>query len=339
MDSRQERSWNRREFLGYLTLAGTAAVLGLKSEPAAAEPPPETTRIRIHDAPITCFAPIYVAEELLKAEGFTEVQYVKTPLNEGPTKALAEGKIDITQNDTAGHLMELDIGAPVVILGGIHTGCWELFVNDSVRTLRDLKGKTVAAPERSSRQAFVAGLATSVGLNPLKDIIWINHAPGESMRLFAEGKIDAFMGFAPEPQELKAKKIGRVLIDFGTDQPWSQYFCCMAAANREFARKNPVATKRALRAMLKATDLCVSQPERAARLMVERGVADKYEYVLQSVKEIGYRKWREYESEDTVRFWALRLLEAGIIKTNPKKIIAQGTDWRFITELKRELKV
>src|SRR5262249_21542374 len=103
-------------------------------------------RIHIHDAPTTCFAPVYVAEELLKAEGFSDVQYIKTPLNEGPTKALAEGKIDITQNDTAGHLMELDVGAPVVVLGGIHTGCWELFANDSVRTLRDLKGKTVAAP-------------------------------------------------------------------------------------------------------------------------------------------------------------------------------------------------
>ncbi len=339
MNSEQENQLSRRNFLGGLALAGTAAFLGLKSESAAAEPPPETTRIRIHDAPITCFAPVYVAEDLLHAEGFTEIEYIKTPLAEGPSKALAEGKIDITQNDMAGHLMVLDAGGPIVILGGIHTGCWELFGNDSVRTLRDLKGKTVAAPERSSRQAFVAGLATFVGLNPHKDIIWINHEPGESMRLFAEGKIDALMGFAPEPQELRAKKIGHVLVDFGKDRPWSQYFCCLAAANREFARNNPVATKRALRALLKATDLCVSQPERAARLMVERGVADKYEYVLQSVKEIGYTKWREYDSEDTVRFWALRLREAGIIKSNPKKLIAEGTDWRFINELKKELKV
>ena len=338
MDMRQEKRWSRREFLSKLTLAGTVTLLGLKPKLAAAEPPPETTRIRIHDAPITCFAPVYIAEQLLRAEGFTDVQYVKTTLAEGPTKALGNGLIDITQNDTAGHLMELDVGAPVVILGGIHTGCWELFGNGSVRTLRDLKGKTVAAPERSSRQAFVAGLATFVGLNPMKDIKWINHEPRVSMRLFAEGKIDAFMGFAPEPQELRAKKIGHVLINFGTDRPWSQYFCCMAAANREFARKNPVATKRALRALLKATDLCVSEPARAARLMVDRGVADKYEYVLQSVKEIGYTKWREYESEDTVRFWALRLQEAGIIKSNPKKLIAEGTDWRYITEIKRELK-
>jgi NitT/TauT family transport system substrate-binding protein len=300
MAVQEENGWNRREFLRVPTLAGTAAILGLKPESTNAEPSLETTRIRIQDAATTCFAPIYIAEGLLKAEGFTNVQYIKTPLNE-TTKALAEGKIDIAQNDTAGHLMELDAGAPVVVLGGIHTGCWELFANDSVRTLRDLKGKTVAAPERSSRQAFVAGLATFVGLNPLKDITWINFEPGKSMQLFAEGKIDAFMGFAPEPQEMRAKKIGRVLIDFGKDRPWSEYFCCMAAANREFTRKHPVATKRALRAMLKATDLCVSQPEQAARLMVDKGVADKYEYVLQSVKEIGFR-WRVYESEDTMRF-------------------------------------
>jgi len=338
MASQGENAWSRREFLRGPTLAGTAVILGLKSESAAAELPPETTRIRIADAPVTCFAPIYIAEGLLKAEGFTDVQYIKMPLNEGTTKALAEGKADIAQNDTAGHLMALDVGAPVVVLGGIHTGCWELFANDSVRTLRDLKGKTVAAPERSSRQAFVAGLATFVGLNPLKDLTWINHEPGKSMQLFAEGKIDAFMGFAPEPQEMRARKIGRVLIDFGKDRPWSQYFCCMAAANQEFTRKHPIATKRALRAMLKATDLCMSQPERAARLMVDRGVAVKYEYVLQSVKEIGYRQWREYESEDTVRFWALRLREAGIIKSSLSRIIAQGTDWRFFNELKQELK-
>jgi NitT/TauT family transport system substrate-binding protein len=335
---RQDKRLRRRDFLRGTALGGTAALLGLKPEAAAAEPPPETTRIRIHDAPITCFAPVYVAEELLKAEGFTEVQYVKTPLAEGPTQALARGVIDITQNDAAAHLMVLDAGGPVVILGGIHTGCWELFGNDSVRSLRDLKGKTVAAPERSSRQAFVAGLATFVGLNPNQDITWINHEPGQSMQLFAEGKIDAFMGFPPEPQELRARKIGRVLINFGTDRPWSQYFCCLAAANREFARKHPVATKRALRAFLKAADVCASDPARAARLMVDRGVAEKYEYVLQSVKEIGYAKWREYDSEDTVRFWALRLQEAGIIKSNPKRIIAQATDWRFINELKKELK-
>jgi NitT/TauT family transport system substrate-binding protein len=279
-----------------------------------------------------------VAEELLKAEGFTEVEYVKTSLAEGPGKALAAGKVDIVQDDTAAHMMNLDRGAPIVVLGGIHTGCWELFAQPSIRSLLELKGKTVAAPEKSSRQAFVAAMIASVGLDPQKDVIWINHAPAESMRLFEQGRIDAFMGFVPEPQELRARKVGRVLINTLTDRPWSQYFCCLVAGNRDFVRNNPVATKRALRALLKATDLCASQPERVARLMVERGVARNYDYVLQSVKEIGYRKWREYRAEDTMRFWSLRLREVGMLKGNPQKLLAQGTDWRFLNELKKELK-
>ena len=131
------------------------------------------------------------------------------------------------------------------------------------------------------------------------------------MQLLAEGKIDAFLGFPPEPQELRAKQIGHVVVNSTLDRPWSQYFCCMVVGNREFVRKHPVATKRALRAILKATDICGREPERAARLLVDKGYTTSYDYALQTLKEIPYGKWREYNPEDTVRFYALRLHEAG----------------------------
>jgi NitT/TauT family transport system substrate-binding protein len=333
----QDRA-SRRQLLRALGLGGTAALLGLRPGAAAAEPPPEITRIRLHDAPIACFAPSYVAGELLGAEGFTDIQFVKTPLAEGPDGALAEGKVDFIMNDPPGHLMSLDTGAPIVILAGIHSGCWELFGNESIRSLRDLKGKKVAAPQKSSRKEFVRAMVASVGLDPERDIVWVDLEPEESMRLFAQGKIDAFMGFAPEPQELRARGIGHVVLNTLTDRPWSQYFCCLAATNRAFLTRYPVATKRALRAMIKATELCMADPERAARIMVDRGVSKKYEYVLQAVQEIGYRNWRIFDAEDTVRFWALRLREAGVIGLSPKSVVAQNTDWRFINEIKRELK-
>jgi NitT/TauT family transport system substrate-binding protein len=71
---------------------------------------------------------------------------------------------------------------------------------------------------------------------------------------------------------------------------------------------------------------------------VEKGFAQDYDYALQTIKELPYGKWREYDPEDTVRFYALRLHEVGMIKSTPQKIIAQGTDWRFFNELKKELK-
>jgi NitT/TauT family transport system substrate-binding protein len=112
----------------------------------------------------------------------------------------------------------------------------------------------------------------------------------------------------------------------------------MVIANREFARKHPVATRRALRAILKAADICAREPERAARLLVDKGHMKNYDYALQVLKEIPYGRWREYDPEDTLRFHALRLHEVGMIKSSPQKIIAEGTDWHFLNELKQELK-
>ena len=129
-----------------------------------------------------------------------------------------------------------------------------------------------------------------------------------------------------------------MLVNTTTDRPWSQYFCCVIAGHKDFVRRHPVATKRAVRALLKAADVCALEPERVARLIMERRLAPRYEYALQTLREIPYGRWRQYDGEDALRFYALRLHEAGLIKSSPQQILAQGTDWRFFNELKKELK-
>jgi len=338
MDTQCTKHWSRREFLGGLTVAGTAAVLGLCPSPADAEPPPETTTLRL--ARILrgiCVAPQYVAEELLRGEGFTDVRYVRT--ERGSFEDLASGEADISMAFVAPFIIRVDAGDPVVLLGGVHAGCFELFGTDRVRAIRDLKGKTVAVLALGgAHHVFLASMAAYVGLDPRKDINWLTHPSAEAMRLLAEGKIDAYLGFPPDPQELRAKKVGHVVVNSTVDRPWSQYFCCIVAGNGEYVRKHPVATKRALRAILKADQICALEPAKAARLLVDKGFTPRYDYALQTMKEVPYGRWREYDPEDTVRFYALRLHEVGMIKASPKKIIAQGTDWRFLNELKKELK-
>jgi NitT/TauT family transport system substrate-binding protein len=320
-----------------LTLAGTAGLLGLHARPAAAEPPPETTKLRLAQVSGICIAPQYVAEEILRGEGFTDVQYVKSITN--PYKAFAAGEIDITMAFIAPFIVQVDTGLPIVLLGGVHVGCFELFGTNKVHAIRDLKGKTVAVPELGgAHHAFLSSMVVYVGLNPQRDINWVTHSPAESAQLLVEEKVDALVGFPPVPQELRARQIGHVIVNSAVDRPWSQYFCCTAAGSREFVRKYPVATKRALRAILKATDVCALEPERTARLIVEQGFTPRYDYALQTMQEIPYNRWREYDPEDTVRFYALRLHEAGMIKSSPQKIITQGTDWRFFNELKKAMK-
>jgi NitT/TauT family transport system substrate-binding protein len=162
----------------------------------------------------------------------------------------------------------------------------------------------------SSQHVFLASMATYVGLDPNQDINWVTSPSVKPKDLFAAGKIDAFLGFPPEPQEMQARNIGHVIVNSALDSPWSQYFCCM-----------------------------VADPESAARRLVDGGFTQRYDYALQTLTDLPYDRWREYDPEDTMRFYALRLHEAGMITSSPNKIIAEGTDWRFLNELKRELKV
>jgi NitT/TauT family transport system substrate-binding protein len=339
MSNQRAESWSRREFLGRLTVAGTTGLLALHPRPVAAEPPLETTKLRLlKETGRICWAPQYVAEDLLRAEGFTDVTYVDFP--GGPVaESLAAGKADISLHFVGPNIIRLDQGDPVVFIAGVHVGCFEVIATERVRRITDLKGKTAGVSSlRGAEHVFFASIAAHVGLSPQQDISWAVNPPDESIRLLSEGKIDAFLGFPPAPQELRAKQIGHVLVNSAVDRPWSQYFCCLAIGNRDFIQKHPVATKRALRALLKAADLCAQDPERAARALVDRKSTSRYDLALQVVKEIPYNRWREYDPEDTVRFYTLRLHEAGMIKSSPQKIIAQGTDWRFLNELKKELK-
>src|SRR5438309_1718143 len=217
MNNRADQS-DRREFLRGLTLMGSAGLVGLRPDRALAEPPPETTRIRLVRSPAICISPLYLAEELLRLEGFTEIEYVR----------------------------------------------------------------------------MTGSLFTQAG------------ATGQ--------------------------------VDLAVDRPWSQYFCCMAYTNRDFARRYPIATKRALRAVLKAADLCATDPVGAAQTVVTKGYTREYDYAFPLIKSLPYDRWRAHNPEDSLRFYALRLHEAGMIKSSPHQIIAQGTDWRFLNELKKELK-
>lgn len=331
----------RRTLLRSIGAVGASGLLGWSGRAAAAEAPPEITRIRIENYPAACLAPQYLADELLRLEGFSQVEYVDEPENDpDPHRLVMEGKVDFYLDAATGIIPDLDDRRRIVVLAGIHGGCWELFGNESVRTIRDLKGKRVVVTVlRSPERAYVASMLAYVGIDPRKEVSWVEAGTFDKMMgVFVEGKADAILGFPPQPQELRAKKIGHVIVNTSQDLPWSQYFCCMLVGRREFVRKYPVATKRALRAIVKAIDVCAREPERAARFMVDKSYEKSYDIALEVVKEVSYNAWRVFDPSDTMRFYVLRLRDVGMIKSSPQKLLAEGTDWRFLNELKRELK-
>jgi NitT/TauT family transport system substrate-binding protein len=338
---------SRRRFVTGAAWAGVAGLGGLGvgglggwGASFAEEPPPEITTIRFEKDPVTCIAP-QVVQALLRSEGFTDIRYVElteTYLRDSPAypaTMLARGDVDFVRDFAPACVLLMDAGAPITLLTGLHLGCFEVIGREDIRTIADLKGRNVGS--LYGDEVLLRITAGLVGLDYARDIHWT--FSDHPMDDFINGKIDAFIAIPPFLQDVRIRDIGHVVLSSIADRPWSQYYCCFLATRTEFARRYPIATKRVLRAILKAVDLCVADPTQIAQLLVDQGYASRYDYALQALSEIRYNVWRDYDSEDSLRFYALRMHEAGMIRSSPNELIAEHADWRFVNELKRELKI
>lgn len=311
---------------------------GGRLAPAATDGPPETTTLRLQKGPVSCLAALAVASDFAAMEGFTDVKYVDVP----PyilTDALVAGEIDVLMDPAAMTCLQIDAGTPVVMLSGVQAGCYQVFATPAIKSLRDFKGKTVGTRGPNTPEGvFLAVMLGSVGIDVRNDVTLVTHSQEEGGQLLASGQIDGLVAFPPTSLDLVARGVGHVIVDSMMDRPWSQYFCCMATVRRDYLVRSPSATKRALRAVLKGADVVAKDPARAAQAMVDRGFSTDYDGMLRDLRMMPYHVWRQYDPSDSLRFYALRLRDAGLIKATPKQIISRGTDYRFLRELKQELK-
>jgi len=339
-----QRTMTRREFATAGAIGLGAGLAGLSMSSGAAEPPPETTRLRIltdPNVPVLCWAPEYLALDFLAMEGITEVERAPwTPgMNEG--EMLAAGGIDLAGPVATDVAVAVDRGLPIVALGGLHTGCIEMFAQDRIESLNHLKGARVLSTHKGGLEhIFISAVLAYVGLDPERDVHWVYDSDYSNwVHLFAEDKVDLVNAFTALNYEFRETGVGHVILNTTVDDPWRHFFCCMISAHTDFVRNNPVTTKRALRAIAKAQDLCAAEPEMAARRAVELGATDRLDFALQAMRELPYGAWHSHDPAATLRFYALRLREAGLIDSTPRDIVDRGTDFSFLGELRREMKL
>jgi NitT/TauT family transport system substrate-binding protein len=329
------------------TLAGGSALAACaqpaaRAAPNAPLPPPETTTVRFV-SPASCDPPSALAKEFLLEEGFTDIQYVKSPNT--TTEWLTKDVADFSTGYGITIAANVDAGLPYLALAGVHPGCFELFVTPGIATLSDLRGKTVAVNATNASDqfySFFSVLLASIGIDPRSQVNFVEIGPGvDALRdAFLDGRSQAFIAAGAFGPALRRdpKNPGRVILDTTRDRPWSQYYCCELATNRNWAQKNPVATKRVTRAVLRASDVVAKDKARAAREYVARFPENGSEEIVNEViKDLSY-DWRGLDPEDTLRFFALRLADAKLVRSTPQQIIAQGSDFAYMRQLKTELK-
>ena len=304
---------NRRHFLKTgisVAAAGLAGVAGARRT-LAEEAPPETTSVRLESTKndTTCLAPLDILDDLLRDEGFADVRYVIGGVSDSGAEMVTRGDVDFTQQFASSTIISIDRRRSH---GHASRGASSLFravrsrIDPQRLTRRSEEGKTVGVADHDGRERptinMLRVIAASVGLDPVKDINWVAFGSGAPRQLLTDDKIDAFMTYPPWAQELRARGTGHVILNSSVDRPWSQYFCCMLLGNADFIRRNPIATKRVVRAMMRATEICSAKPDWVAQRLVDRGFTPRYDYARQGLDDVSYRSWREYDAEDTVRF-------------------------------------
>ena len=339
-----DRNWTRRATIGGAAASVGAGLSGIGWETRASEPPPEVTRISfLHDQeiPALCWAPQYIAIELLKQEGFTEVVLGKWLHGQNESQMLASGAVDFAPAVSTDLASAIDRGLDVKVLGGLHPGCIEMYAQKRIRRLKDLKGARVLSTHEGGLEfLFISSMLSYVGLDPVKDVNWVFEPKYSKWKsLFVADKVDLVNAFAPFTYQLEETGVGHVLLDTTMDDPWRNFFCCMIGARGEFVRKYPIATKRALRALAKAQQFCAHDQENAAKKLVELGATKRLDHAKRALRELNYSAWRVYDPAATLRFFSLRLREVGMVKSSPTDIIKRGTDFRFLNELRAELKM
>ena len=359
MPGRRELATRRELLRGTLGTAAALAGAGLiaacvpregsigAASPGSTLPPPETATVRFV-SPAACDPPTAMAKEFLLEEGFTDIQFVRVPVT--TTEWLTADKADF--HSGYGNLIaaNVDAGLPIVALAGIHPGCFELFAAPGISSIRELRGRTIAVNAKNVSDQFYGYfsiLLAYIGMDPRTEVNFVEIGPDvNALRdAFVDGRSAAFIAPAASGPQLRRnpKNPGTVILDTTMDKPWSQYYCCQLVANRNWARRYPIATKRVTRAVLRAADLVTKDRAGAAHQYVARGFfsttpgATDEQIVNEVIHELSY-DWRELDPEETLRFFALRLADAKLIKMTSQQIIAEGSDFAYMRQLRTELK-
>lgn len=281
-----------------------------------------------------------MADSFLQEEGFTNVQLV--PAADYIALSAPTSDFDVAFNSDV--VVRVDAGQPIVALAGTHTGCIELWARPGINTIRDLRGKRILVDKKDALLDPFYGLwvsfLASVGVDPSEVLFTeIDDPSHTNIDHFIEGRSDAILASITEGPALRAnpKTPGKQIFDNAADKPWSQYYCCLLVARPAWTRANPNAAKRATRAVLRAIDYGAQDRARTIAAAIDRKVDDNPRLLRELLDHQNFN-WRDYDPEETLRYYALRLADAKLLKKTPSRIVADGTDFSFFRRMQRELK-
>ncbi len=300
-------------------------------------PPPETTSIRLTAG--ACDSAIFGAERFLREEGFTDVQFSDM----GTLAAITAGNAHIGNAFPQAFFSSVESGPKVVSLGGLHPGCVEIWAQPGIASVKDLKGRSITVTSKALTNlpyTYIAMALKQAGVDP-KDVNFVVQADADTLKLYLEGKSDAVFVATTGAAALKANPAnkGKAIYSQVMDEPWKSNNCCFIIASEPWYRTNPIAAKRAMRAIYRTADALPADRADAAKLATDKGLFGGAA-ALANVREAANMvplDWRAYDLDKAIRFYAPLLRDVGLLTVSTDDLL-KAVDLKIFKELSSELK-
>jgi NitT/TauT family transport system substrate-binding protein len=307
-----------RYLLKAAALAGLVGLGGPLSGPAMAQ----QTKVVIGISGWTGFAPLTLAKEAgIFAKNGLEVSIKKIPQKDRHL-AIASGDIQCAATTVETWIVWNASGVATKQIFQLDKsyGADGMAVRNDIASIKDLKGKTVAASAPGTAPYFtLAWFLKKNGLS-VKDVTVVNMEPGPAAQAFVAGQNDAAMTYEPYLSKVREAPDKGKIIATTLDYPMvMDTFGCTP----KFLSESPKAAQALANSYFEAVEMIGKEPEKAYGIMG----AD----VKQTAEQFGgsakFLRWQDKAAN--TKFFAGEiqafskeaadlLLEVGIIKSAPR---------------------
>jgi NitT/TauT family transport system substrate-binding protein len=311
-----------------IRIVATALAAAFITTPVAAQ----GTKVAIGISGWTGFAPLTLAKEAgIYARNGLDVTIKKIP-QASRHLAIASGDIQCAATTVETWIVWNANGVATTELFQLDKsyGADGMVVRNSIQSIKDVKGKTVAASAPGTAPYFtLAWFLKKNGLT-VKDVTVVNMEPGPAAQAFLAGQNDAAMTYEPYLSAVRAKPEAGKIVATTLDYPMiMDTFGCTP----KFIAENEGAARALVKSYFAALEMIKSDQAKAYEIMG----ADVKQTGEQFGNSAKYLRWQDKEANRkffATEFHAFNkeaaelLLELGIIKTMPD--LSKIADTRFI---------
>lgn len=290
-----------------------------------------------------CGAPNYIAYE----KGFFKKNGLKAKLVAKPTNisdleaGFTSGKYDALNGDFQ-YLPAIQNGAQIQAAGGIHQGCISVLVpnNSPIKSVSDLKGKTIATPGQGSTAQYVASIALQhAGINPKTGVQWKTYDYDLLTKAAQKGQVDAIGTVDPYTYQAKKEDGFRTIIDNNNSKGnqemdkmgmKSNSSCCYLYLSDKLTKKDSAKADAIVKSYAEAARWINQHPRQTAKILLEKNYVAKSKLVnednvTQLIKQYHFGLKKSSGKSD-VTYYAKELKKAGFLKsnTNVKDLVDQA---------------